>query len=241
MRVDSTLMACRRITPLGSTRGFRRTPRVKSRRVTDGLCSYAAAMRQTDNGDRREVGRRLNNRAENSHSGASPRGRRCAAPTFPGAVFSNTNSATDTVPLRLPVATTARDAGRLRSCPSHRRGFRRFAALELVCLSALSATQANAEVVIDGGRDEMQVRVENDTVGHVLEALGQNGNLHYRSATPLSKVIDGSFSGSLGQVLFRILGGYDFVIRHDPEGVEIFVFGESGAAPIPPPPIEPTA
>ena len=198
-------------------------------------------MRQTDNGDRHEVGRRPNNRAENSHSGASPRGRRCPAPTFPGAVFSNWNSATDTVPLRLTVATTARDAGRLRSCPSHPRGFRGFAALGLVCLSALSPTQANAEVVIDGGRDEMQVRVENDTVGHVLEALGQNGNLHYRSATPLSKVVDGSFSGSLGQVLFRILGGYDFVIRHDPEGVEIFVFGESGAAPIPPPPIEPTA
>ena len=87
----------------------------------------------------------------------------------------------------------------------------------------------------------MQVRVENDTVGHVLEALGRNGNLHNRSATPLNKVIDGSFSGSLGQVLFRILDGYDFVIRHDPESVEVFVFGESGAAPIAlpvPPPSE---
>ena len=113
--------------------------------------------------------------------------------------------------------------------------------LGLVCLSAFSAPQADAEVVIDGGRDEMQVRVENDTVGHALEALGRNGNLQNRSATPLNKVIDGSFSGSLGQVLFRILDGYDFVIRHDPESVEVFVFGESGAAPIaPPPPTEPT-
>jgi len=87
----------------------------------------------------------------------------------------------------------------------------------------------------------MQVRVENDTVGHVLEALGQNVSLHYRSAAPLNKIIGGSFSGSLGQVLFRILVGYDFVIRHDPEGVEIFVFGESSTAPIPPAPIEPPA
>ncbi len=194
-------------------------------------------MRQSDNGEGHEVRRRLDNRAENSHSGASPRS---PAPTFPGAVFSNTNSATDTVPLRLPVATTARDPGSLRSCPSHPRGFRGFAVLGLVCLSAFSAPQADAEVVIDGGRDEMQVRVENDTVGHVLEALGRNGNLHNRSATPLNKVIDGSFSGSLGQVLFRILDGYDFVIRHDPEGVEVFVFGESGTTPIPLPPIEPT-
>jgi putative transposase len=35
--------------------------------VTDGLCSYPAAMREIGNADRQVVGRRLNNRAENSH------------------------------------------------------------------------------------------------------------------------------------------------------------------------------
>jgi hypothetical protein len=35
--------------------------------VTDGLRSYPAAMRQLGNLDRREIGRWLNNRAENSH------------------------------------------------------------------------------------------------------------------------------------------------------------------------------
>jgi len=35
--------------------------------VTDGLRSYSAAMRQLGNLDRREMGRWLNNRAENSH------------------------------------------------------------------------------------------------------------------------------------------------------------------------------
>ena len=35
--------------------------------VTDGLCSYSAATKEIDNADRQEVGRRLNNRAENSH------------------------------------------------------------------------------------------------------------------------------------------------------------------------------
>lgn len=35
--------------------------------VTDGLRSYPAAMRELGNLDRREVGRWLNNRAENSH------------------------------------------------------------------------------------------------------------------------------------------------------------------------------
>jgi putative transposase len=35
--------------------------------VTDGLCSYLAAMNEVGAADRHEVGRRLNNRAENSH------------------------------------------------------------------------------------------------------------------------------------------------------------------------------
>jgi putative transposase len=35
--------------------------------VTDGLCSYPSAMKEIGNVDRHEVGRRLNNRAENSH------------------------------------------------------------------------------------------------------------------------------------------------------------------------------
>jgi putative transposase len=35
--------------------------------VTDGLCSYSAAMKELGIADRHEVGRRLNNRAENSH------------------------------------------------------------------------------------------------------------------------------------------------------------------------------
>ena len=35
--------------------------------VIDGLCSYPAAMKEIGNADRQEAGRRLNNRAENSH------------------------------------------------------------------------------------------------------------------------------------------------------------------------------
>ena len=112
------------------------------------------------------------------------------------------------------------------------------AALGLACLSVFLATQADAGVLVDGGRDTMQVRVENDTVGHVLEALGQNVSLHYRSTAPLNKVIGGRFSGSLEQVLSRVLAGYDFIVRYNGQDVELFVVGESGAAPVPPPPTE---
>jgi hypothetical protein len=139
-------------------------------------------------------------------------------------------------------ATSEAESKKLRMGPSIGSDARPFCgglvALRLACLAALSATQADAEVRVDGGRDEMQVRVENDTVGHVLEALGQNVSLHYRSAAPLNKVIGGSFSGSLEQVLSRVLAGYDFVVRYNMQGVELLVVGKSGAAPIPPPTVE---
>jgi hypothetical protein len=139
---------------------------------------------------------------------------------------------------RLIRGTRLSDGGRLTSGRPLRRGVHGLAALALVLSSASSAGQAVAEVVVDGGRDEMRVSVENDTVGHVLEALSEKGILHYRSAKPLNKAISGSFSGSLGQVVSRILVGFDFVVGYKPKGVEIVVYGESGAKPIPSPPIE---
>jgi hypothetical protein len=98
--------------------------------------------------------------------------------------------------------------------------------------------EARAEVVVKRDHDELRVGVDNDTVGHVLEALAENGNLHYRSTAPLDKVIGGDFSGSWGQVLSGILAGFDFVVTYHPPSVEIVIFEESGGKPVSAPPIE---
>jgi hypothetical protein len=128
-------------------------------------------------------------------------------------------------------------SARSRSRPSHSPGLRGLLVLGLVCLSAFSPTETNAEVAVDGDSGQMRVSVDNDTVGRALEALAQKENLQYHSATPLNKVIGGSFSGSLGHVLSRILVGFDFVVRYSPQGVEIFVYGESGGKAVPPVPL----
>ena len=47
--------------------------------VTDGLCFYLAAMKEIGNVDRHEVGRRLNNRAENSHQPFRRRSEPCSS------------------------------------------------------------------------------------------------------------------------------------------------------------------
>jgi hypothetical protein len=110
--------------------------------------------------------------------------------------------------------------------------------LALGFLLVVSGEEGRAEVVVKRDRDEIRVSIKNDTVGHVLEALVQNGNLHYRSTAPLDKVIGGDFSGSWGQVLSGILAGFDFAVAYRPQGVEIVIFEESGGKPVSAPPTE---
>ena len=118
-----------------------------------------------------------------------------------------------------------------RLAPRSRWKLRRLPALALVCLAAASSGQADAEVAVDGGRHEMHVNVTNDTVGHVLEALSEKGTLRFRSTAPLDKVIGGSFSGTLGQVVSQVLTGFDFVIVDKPQERRNCCFrGERGEA-----------
>jgi hypothetical protein len=46
----------------------------------------------------------------------------------------------------------------------------------------------------------------------------------------------GAIAGSFGQVISRLLDGYDYVIKDDQETIEIVVFGRRGEVPILPPP-----
>jgi hypothetical protein len=95
-------------------------------------------------------------------------------------------------------------------------------------LAFVWATEADAGVIVEGDPGEMRVGVENETVGQVLETLSQTLNLRYRSVAPLNKVIGGSFSGPVGQILSRVLAGFDFVVVSQPQGLEVVVYGESG-------------
>ncbi len=124
-----------------------------------------------------------------------------------------------------------REAAGLRSAPLHRGGFTLLSALGLAGLSVFAAARAHAEVVLDLSPDKVQVKVENDTVGHALDALGRTGSFRYLSTAPLNKAIRGNFSGSLGEVVVHILQGFDFVVLYKQKGVEVLVYGESGATP----------
>jgi hypothetical protein len=95
------------------------------------------------------------------------------------------------------------------------------------------ATSAAGEVRIDG-TTALRVTTARDSIAAVLAALGASHNLRYRAAVPLDAAANAVYSGSLGEVLTRLLDGYNFVVRRDPDGIEVVVLGRRGDVAIPP-------
>jgi hypothetical protein len=110
------------------------------------------------------------------------------------------------------------------------------------CVFALSAvlvcslpTIASAEVHVEGSLAVVRVSTSRDTISDVLSALAATFNVPYRTAIPLDAAADATYSGSLRQVISRLLDGYNYVVKtDDSKTTEIVVFGKRGAAIVPP-------
>ena len=96
------------------------------------------------------------------------------------------------------------------------------------------ATCACAEVRIEGNLGALRVSTSGDALSDVLSAFGAQLPVKYRTSVPLGVEINGVYSGSLAQVVSRLLDGYNYVIKTDRERTEILVLGKSGEAVVPP-------
>jgi hypothetical protein len=96
------------------------------------------------------------------------------------------------------------------------------------------ATRAAAEVHIEGNLSAFRVTTSGDALADVLSAFGTQFPLKYRTAVPLNVEINGVYSGSLSQVVARLLDGYNYVIKKDQGLTEIIILGKSGEAAISP-------
>ena len=96
-------------------------------------------------------------------------------------------------------------------------------------------TIASAEVHVEGNPAAVRVSTSRNTISDVLSALAATFNVPYRTAIPLNTAADATYSGSLGQVISRLLGGYTYVIKTDNSKVtEVIVYGKRGEVVIPP-------
>ncbi|SRR6266566_2086796 len=96
-------------------------------------------------------------------------------------------------------------------------------------------TIASAEVHVEGSPAVVRVSTSRDTISDVLSALAATFNVRYRTAIPLNATADATYSGSLQQVISRLLDGYNYVLKTDDSKTsEIVVFGRRGKVVGPP-------
>ena len=104
------------------------------------------------------------------------------------------------------------------------------------CLFALSVvfmcslpTVAGAEVRVEGSAAAVRVSTSRDRVSDVLSALATTFNVQHRTTIPLYAAADATYSGSLRQVISRLLDGYNYMIKtDDSKTTEVIVFGKRG-------------
>jgi hypothetical protein len=101
-------------------------------------------------------------------------------------------------------------------------------------LACGTATDASAEVRVEGNLSALRVSTSGDALSDVLSAFGTRLPVKYRTAVPLNAEVNGAYSGSLSQVMSRLLDGYNYVIKNDHELTEIIILGKNGEIAIPP-------
>lgn len=118
--------------------------------------------------------------------------------------------------------------------PATRSAWTRQAALAIVLICGAPAA-AGAEVRIEGNTAAMRVSASQDTIADVLSALGAAFKVRYRTAVPLGEAAGSTYSGSVRQVIARLLDGYNYLLKVDQESIEVIVLGGSGLAAMPSP------
>jgi hypothetical protein len=109
------------------------------------------------------------------------------------------------------------------------------AVMVLACGLATTAS-ARAEVRVEGDPAALRLTSSGDALSEILSAFGASFSIRYRSSVPLNEVISGTYTGSLSQVVSRLLQDYNYVIKQDQGLSEIIVFGRKGTAALPPKP-----
>jgi hypothetical protein len=94
------------------------------------------------------------------------------------------------------------------------------------------ATAASAEVHVEGNPAALRFTASGDALSDVLAAFAAQWPVTYRTSVPLNAEIEGAYSGSLSQVVARLLDGYNYAIKQESGLTEIIVFGKQGEAAV---------
>ncbi len=136
---------------------------------------------------------------------------------------------------------TANQSSPSRPRFSNRR--RRAATALALAIAIATAGSLHAEVRVNGNAGAVQVAATRSNVAEVLSALENACGLRVKASIALDRAVSGTFTGSLTQVLSRVLQGYDYIIRREATEIEVTLIGLQGdrvaAAARPRPPMTP--
>jgi hypothetical protein len=104
------------------------------------------------------------------------------------------------------------------------------AASAALLYTMLGPSSAGTEV--RGHADDIQLRAENASTGEILNALSAAFKLTYKLPPNIGRNMTGLYSGTLHQVLGRILDGNDYIVKVSNNGIEVVILGASGATAI---------
>jgi hypothetical protein len=95
---------------------------------------------------------------------------------------------------------------------------------------ALSCQCCAAEVRLSGTADRMVLQANDASIGEVVDALRSAFDLPIEVSGDSPRRLTGRYSGSVRQVLLRLLQNEDYVTRFAPDRVSIRLVGVSAAA-----------
>ncbi len=107
------------------------------------------------------------------------------------------------------------------------------AACLLTLMFACVSGAVCAEVHVSGDVNAIRIEASQSKISEILSALRQEYNVKYQSSIALDEAVTGIYSGSLKQVLPRILDGYTYVIKKTETSTEVLVNGRQGVRAIP--------
>src|SRR4051812_7228032 len=80
-------------------------------------------------------------------------------------------------------------------------------------LLGMSPRPALAAADVQGRVDHIELRAATASIREILDALPADLRVTYRIAPSVVRVLTGQYSGTLYQVLARILDGYDYIVE----------------------------
>ena len=97
-----------------------------------------------------------------------------------------------------------------------------------LAIAAATASPVHADVRVTGDVTAVRVEATRSNVAEVLSALESVFRLRVNTSVTLDRSVGGSFTGSLTEVVSRLLEGHNYFIRRQAGEIEVTVVGIKG-------------